>query len=414
LEGVDILRSGPELTVFDVRKYTENYIRKTFVEPVNITMDNGKYKINDGVGFKIYEFWNKTDKELLDNFENFSFKGDYVGTIFFFLSGYWEYIHNGIKDRYGRFPSEESFASKKGVLEEPVVDILTEEIRKNLGLSYKDRSHKAFLTHDIDNLGLPKGLRFIRALGGDLLIRKDIHLAFDRIKKKILNDDPWSPYNLINLHRKYGTKGTFFFMPCVQPGFFSDGYDINKNKKFLQELGDEITLVSGTIGIHYDIRHLKKDRMKDDMKKLSSVFGKPVEYGRAHFLVFDITKSFEIYEKAGIKYDTTCSFADAVGFRFGTSKSFHPYNFLQKREYNIVEIPLIVMEGSLRSPRYNNLTPHEGFAKITEMVDKVKRYNGTFTFLWHNSSFYISYWKNWEWVYHETVNYLKKNNFEFI
>ncbi|MGB4754907.1 MAG: hypothetical protein WBH69_02440 [Fervidobacterium sp.] len=150
------------------------------------------------------------------------------------------------------------------------------------------------------------------------------------------------------------------------------------------------------------------------MKKLSSVFGKPVEYGRAHFLVFDITKSFEIYEKAGIKYDTTCSFADAVGFRFGTSKSFHPYNFLQKREYNIVEIPLIVMEGSLRSPRYNNLTPHEGFAKITEMVDKVKRYNGTFTFLWHNSSFYISYWKNWEWVYHETVNYLKKNNFEFI
>ena len=47
-------------------------------------------------------------------------------------------------------------------------------------------------------------------------------------------------------------------MPCVQPGFFSDGYDINKNKKFLQELGDEITLVSGTIGIHYDIRHLKK------------------------------------------------------------------------------------------------------------------------------------------------------------
>jgi len=184
LEGVDILRSGPELTVFDVRKYTENYLRKTFVEPVNITMDNGKYKINDGVDFKIYEFWNKTDKELLDNFENFSFKGDYVGTIFFFLSGYWEYIHNGIKDRYGRFPSEESFASKKGVLEEPVVDILTEEIRKNLGLSYKDRSHKAFLTHDIDNLGLPKGLRFIRALGGDLLIRKDIHLAFDRIKKR--------------------------------------------------------------------------------------------------------------------------------------------------------------------------------------------------------------------------------------
>jgi len=47
-------------------------------------------------------------------------------------------------------------------------------------------------------------------------------------------------------------------------------------------------------------------------------------------------------------------------------------------------------------------------------VDKVKRYNGTFTFLWHNSSFYTTEWKNWEWVYGKTIKYLKENGFEFI
>jgi len=90
-----------------------------------------------------------------------------------------------------------------------------------------------------------------------------------------------------------------------------------------------------------------------------------------------------------------------------------PYNFKEKREYNLLEIPLIVMEGSLQSPRYMNLTPEQGFEKIKELVDKIKKYNGTFTFLWHNSSFYTTEWKNWEWVYQETIKYLDKNSFDF-
>jgi len=72
------------------------------------------------------------------------------------------------------------------------------------------------------------------------------------------------------------------------------------------------------------------------------------------------------------------------------------------------------MDGSLQNPRYMNLTPERRFEKIKELVDKIKKYNGTFTFLWHNSSFYTTEWKNWEWVYHKTVRYLKENEFEFV
>jgi len=56
---------------------------------------------------------------------------------------------------YGRFPATKSFACKKGVLEEPVVDILVERIRQELGLHYRDEKPRAFLTHDIDYLGTP-------------------------------------------------------------------------------------------------------------------------------------------------------------------------------------------------------------------------------------------------------------------
>jgi len=401
----------------DIKNYVNRYFESIYLEPITIDVDSVKYtikSINGSLNFGIYDFWNKTDEDLLNDFENYSFKRDYVGTIFFFLSGYWEYIHNDIKDMYGRFPAKESFGYRKGVLEEPVVDILVERIRNELGLHYKNERPKAFLTHDIDHLGFPKGLRFLKALGGDILNRKDLKLAFDRVRRQISGNDPWSANNLIELHKKYGTKGTFFFMPAVQPDEFGGGYDILKVRKYLEELGKEIRSAGGRIGIHYDARHLTENRMGRDINKLNDVFETKIEYGRAHFLLFDITKSFEIYEKADIKYDTTCSFADAVGFRFGTSKTFKPYNFKEKREYNVTEIPLIVMEGSLQNPRYMNLTPERGFDKIKELVDKIRKYNGTFTFLWHNSSFYTTEWKNWEWVYHETVKYLKENGFEFI
>lgn len=144
------------MNIEDVKNYVERYLRRIFVESINITVEDNKYIINNTLRYEIYNFWNKTDEELLNDFKEFSFKEDYIGTIFFFLSGYWEYTHNNIKDEYERFPAIESFSYKKDVLEEPVVDILVESIRKELDLNYKEDKPKAFLTHDIDNLVLPK------------------------------------------------------------------------------------------------------------------------------------------------------------------------------------------------------------------------------------------------------------------
>ena len=128
------MSSKPNINIIDVKDYIEKYLERMYLEPLKITIDKMEYVANDILRFKIYDFWNKTDEELLSDFENYSFKEDYIGTIFFFLSGYWEYLHNDIKDMYGRFPAKESFAYKKGVLEELVVNILIERIRNELGL----------------------------------------------------------------------------------------------------------------------------------------------------------------------------------------------------------------------------------------------------------------------------------------
>jgi hypothetical protein len=405
IKSQKIFLNNKEMEMIDIKNYVEKYLERIFVEPVKIDIQDNKYILNGKLNFESYSFWNKTDEELFNDFQDFSFKKDYIGTIFFFLSGYWEYIHNHIKDNYGRFPAAESFSYKKAVLEEPVVEILIERIKNELNLSYRDILPKAFITHDID---------FPSLSGGDLINRKESRIFFDRIMGKTNRNDPWSVYNLIEIHKKYQTKGTFFFMPDIQPNETPGGYEPAKHKKYLQELEIAIKSINGNIGIHYDVRHLIENRMKKDLNRLTEVFQTKIEMGRAHFLLFDITKSFEIYESSGLKLDTTCSFADRIGFRFGTSKPFNPYNFKEKREYELVEVPLIVMDGTLRSPGYMNLSSKEGFEKIKELIDKIKKYNGTFTFLWHNSSFYTTQWREWEWVYEETLKYLKENNFEFV
>mgnify|MGYP001256506769 CR=1 FL=1 len=121
-----------KVEVSEIKNYIQNYFSEIFLENVTIEIKENSYVLNNSLSFDIYDFWNKKDEELFDDFNDFSFNNDYIGTIFFFLSGYWEYNHYDIKDLKNRFPAEESFSFKKDVLEEPVVDILSEKIKNKL------------------------------------------------------------------------------------------------------------------------------------------------------------------------------------------------------------------------------------------------------------------------------------------
>jgi len=395
-----------------ITEYTQNFLEGIFNEEVTIDIQKGSYLINKTLKIPIYNFWEKEDNQLLKDFKGFSFKQDYIGTIFFFLSGYWEYIHNDIKDKYDRFSALESFQCKKEVLEEPVVDILVDRIREELNLTYKDSKPKIFLTHDIDLLALLRGKLFIRTILGDLLRSRNIGLALERIKKKLKGDDPFAVDNLIEKHKKYNTTGTFFFLTKKQDNQFSGGYNAIRNKKELKEIEKAINDIGGSIGLHYDSRYPTEERLKKDKKVLEKIFKEEIGIGRAHYLLFNIRKTFDILEKAGIKVDSTGGYADRIGFRFGTGRPFKPYDFKTNREYNIWEIPLIVMDGTLVDDKYMSLTPKEGFKKIREIMDRISKYNGVFTILWHNTSFYIDKWKDWESVYGDVIKYAKEQGFE--
>ena len=43
----------------DVRNYVERHLRRVLVEPVNITVADGKYSINNTLGYEIYDFFRR-------------------------------------------------------------------------------------------------------------------------------------------------------------------------------------------------------------------------------------------------------------------------------------------------------------------------------------------------------------------
>src|SRR5690606_36240836 len=127
--------------------------------------------------------------------------------------------------------AKESFAYKLGLLEEPVVDILVNRIKQDLCLEYREYylRPKMFVTHDVDFLGMLDISRLIRTIGADIIKRRDISAVIDKIKSKIKKKDPHSIEHLLDIHKKYGTKGTFFFLPSIQQKETFAGYNVHKH-----------------------------------------------------------------------------------------------------------------------------------------------------------------------------------------
>jgi len=61
------------------------------------------------------------------------------------------------------------------------------------------------------------------------------------------------------------------------------------------------------------------------------------------------------------------------------------------------------MEGSFKTYQ-KDIKPKEMGKKIKKLVKEVKKYNGTFVFLWHNSSFNTEEWEGYQDIYKEVIN----------
>lgn len=335
---------------------------------------------------------------------------DLFASSFFMLTRWEEYV-NKERDMHNRFPARASVAYKFGFLDRPIVNEYVEmlwNMLKHLGIEQerKQRKFQYILTHDVDHIEYWKSpWLLIKRVGAEMIKRKSIEGATESFKDFInvkigKSRDPYDTFDLLmDISESIGVKSHFYFMSGGLTSY-DNRYNIDSIRA--KEIIRKIEERDHIIGFHPSFNtYNNKEQWQMEKKKLEEVLGYQVKEGRQHFLRFEVPFTWRIWEENGMEFDSTLGYADREGFRCGTCYDFPVFDFLQRRKLQLREYPLIVMEGSFTT--YQSIEPIVMENRINMLISKVKRYNGNFVYLWHNSSFKVGKWRDFDSVYSKTL-----------
>ena len=360
-------------------------------------------------------FFNKFPKDLeylkLENIPVKIEELDIFSSSFFMLTRWEEYVNKN-RDSHNRFPAIESLAFKQGFLDRPIVNEYVEELKSILleldgSLVFKKREYQLFLTHDVDHIYKWDTLKkIISHIIGDIIIRKSLKDLLSTIGKYIMVKrkklkDPFDTFDYLMEHSEsINTKSYFFFMATGLTKY-DNNYTINSNE--IANLIFKIKSRGHYIGIHPTYNAYNSfEQFKKEKDELEKNFDCDILYGREHYLRFEIPTTWQIWEDNKMKWDSSLGYADREGFRCGVCYEYSVFNILTRNKLKLKEKPLIVMEGSFAAYQ-PNITAKNMENKIKTLINEVKKYNGDFVFLWHNSSFNIKFWNKYRYIYEKVI-----------
>lgn len=376
-----------------------------FKDEVLIVREDDKWVMN-GVNYgKIYPFWDKSLKNLRKAFSNGLLSNDEISTLAFFLSNYYERVKSNddeLNDLFGRITFKDSFFYDMGYDRTyPFVDSILINIAKRHGFNFRS-GRKLFITHDIDHLKLPSKKDFLRLIYYKLKDFQPFQLL-QVIIYKLFCFNPFNIHYLYFFHKLTGTIGDFFFLTQKQPTV-SGGYDIKdlyQIKSIIQKYPQH------GVGIHYNDDYLSKGVKTTPLEEILNV---KIHTGRAHYLIYNVETTLGILSEADITIDSTLGFNDMIGYRQGTSHAFYPWDWSNDKVSNVLEVPLIVMDGTLRFSMKLGL--RRAYKRLKDMIDEIEINHGNFTILWHNSSVIGDGWLSWTILYIMIIIYSKKKGFK--
>ena len=336
---------------------------------------------------------------------------DIIANIFYFLSGWQEY-HSIIRDRYGRFPYQESLQKKYGFITIPVVNYYFDILKTAIESVYKIKLKSALagegvfttcLTHDVDNC------QTAWLVEGRQALQQGKFLNFLKlVRQKIAGKDNWfNVPEVMQTVQNYGATSTFFFLPNHQKykNIANADYDITQPAyqvwlTLLQQHNFEI----GLHGSH--VTTIEAGKLQEEKEKIKA----PVRGNRFHYLRFKPQQTPDLLDQAQIAYDSTLGFSEHFGFRHGTCFPFFLFNFKTNEAHQFLEIPLILMDTTLHHPNYLQLTTEEILPALFPMLAEIKKFGGCFTWLWHNENFSGNNIHNGPAAFHSMMQYLQSQN----
>lgn len=321
----------------------------------------------------------------------------------FFMLTRWEEFVKKERDIHGRFSYRESLAYKNNFLHKPIVnqyvDLLLWMLNlDNKKIEIKKRKYKIKMTHDVDDiLAFSSKKNILSVLVGDLIKRKSIKLFCHSLKccfeYIFYKKDPYDTFDfLMSISEKIGIKSNFYFMGYGQTKF-DNRY--NSADDFIKEVIKKIQRRKHCLGLHYSYKALEKtENISLEKKEIEKVINLNIKEGRNHYLRLEIPDSWSILEKNGIKKDSTLGYSGKNGFRTGCCYEYSVFDFIKREKKKIKEVPLIFMDVNIENFIKKDLKDVQN--ELIELSKEVKKHNGTFVILWHNSNLSLRGWKKYK------------------
>jgi len=268
-------------------------------------------------------------------------------------------------DEHGRLNYKNT---KRTDISDPVVS--RNLFEKGLRVTYPGGKQFAVcLSHDIDLLNYS----FLKPLLRRTWTRRCLRWLDRSVNPR------WNFGDIMDLEKRFGARSTFFLL-ALRPGEKDFNYRI-------EDLSDELKAISTAgwnVGLHGGYEAWDDlERIRRQKRAVEEALGSPVLGYRNHYMRIKVPTTWRILEEAGFAYDTTYGYPDQVGYRNGMCHPFRPYDLSSSRFLRILEIPLVIMDGSLFT--YMGLGPGEALSKAKEVVDRASECNGVVSILWHNT-----------------------------
>lgn len=376
-------------------------------EAQNENLLQGKLRLSTlrtpwGHSVPIYQFSSDNDYYTINN-QNITFYCDLITIPFIMLSRYEETITTK-KDIHERYLFKNSIAAHYQFIDYPIVDEYAMMIRHWVcalfpEIKVQKRKSQLIATHDIDIIsrfgGLIKNIRTI--LGGDLLNRWSWSMtkkSFNQYQNYRINKNK-DPYivaieMLLKLSVNAGVSAKFFFKALTDN---ENDATYNIYHPEAEYIIKEIEAAGMEVGLHGSYASYNDSvSFQREKSRLEEVCDHNIQSQRQHYLRFDIQQSVEVWESAGITEDYTLGYAEHEGFRCGTAHPFKLYDLQKDTPSNVIEHPLIAMDGTFF--QYRRLDTQSSLMKMKDLWQTCQLLEGDFVVLWHNTTVFREY-ENW-------------------
>ena len=333
---------------------------------------------------------------------------DIIAASFFFLSCWQEYyIHE--RDWKGRVPLKNTLQHKLGIYRFPIVNQYLEQFNEDVQSLWGERFQKkpmpgasslyVALSHDVDYIDWP--------------LRKYLKKSVPHIRKKMI----WTGKNLLSIVRNmFGRKYIFDAIHSIEKKYMASStyfvlsdYHIPKHKRYLINMIQSLDSYPFEIGHHISDKSIINKKLNKDLKAFH-ILVKHRCGSRVHTLRFDVHSLFSQLEYNRYLYDSSLLFPEDFGYRTGFTYPHFIFDPIAKRPFNVVAIPLNVMDGTLVDSKYLHLSDRFAEDELMSFLKTVAHFGGALTFLFHNNIFFYNTVSRLE-MYDRLLNYFDKQKY---